>query len=274
MAKFEVATSAEWYVSGKPGIASVAEAMYPGMGGYMAQAWRSVAQAIPGMAGNNMASRGFGLPGQARAPCPGNCGFMQTWHPSHCCAACANGLGHHGPGHAGAGARRRQGDPVDLRRRMNSGVLDVVAETRRHALAEQTVDDRVARAIGIAVEQDVPHRIEHVGVERRHAGSGLIVPLDAPGLGRALLGRQGHGQFALESRDPVAELEDAGLLPLEQVAPPDGRPNRISALVVQGKALDSNGIRSTIADCLLTDSVLELHQAPLREHQSQPTPAN
>ena len=63
-------------------------------------------------------------------------------------------------------------------------------------------------------------------------------------------------------------------LPLEQVAPPDGRPNRISALVVQGKALDSNGIRSTIADCLLTDAVLELHQAPQRERQSQPTPAN
>lgn len=63
-------------------------------------------------------------------------------------------------------------------------------------------------------------------------------------------------------------------LPLEQVAPPDGRPNRISALVVQGKALDSNGIRSTIADCLLTDAVLEMHQAPLRERQSQPTPAN
>lgn len=94
LAKFEVATSATWYLSERPGIASVAEAMIPGMGGYMAQAWRSVAQAIyPGMGGNNMASRGAT---QARAPCPGNCGFMQTWHPSHCCAACANGLGHHG----------------------------------------------------------------------------------------------------------------------------------------------------------------------------------
>ncbi|CAK28035.1 Predicted ATPase specific for cyanobacteria [Synechococcus sp. RCC307] len=54
-------------------------------------------------------------------------------------------------------------------------------------------------------------------------------------------------------------------LPLESVAPPDGRPKRCSMLSVQGKALDGGGIQATIADCLLSDEVLELHQEPQRQ---------
>ena len=54
-------------------------------------------------------------------------------------------------------------------------------------------------------------------------------------------------------------------LPLESVAAPDGRPKRCSRLSVQGKALDGSGIQTTIADCLLSDEVLELHQEPQRQ---------
>ena len=54
-------------------------------------------------------------------------------------------------------------------------------------------------------------------------------------------------------------------LPLESVAAPDGRPKRCSRLSLQGKALDGSGIQTTIADCLLSDEVLELHQEPQRQ---------
>ena len=62
-------------------------------------------------------------------------------------------------------------------------------------------------------------------------------------------------------------------LPLQAVAPPTGRPNRLSHLVIQGKGLIPTGIESTIQDCLLSDDVLELQQAPLRDQQPnlQPT---
>lgn len=53
-------------------------------------------------------------------------------------------------------------------------------------------------------------------------------------------------------------------LPLQHVAPPHGRPLRLSRLVVQGKDLDTAGLQTTIADCLLSDAVLELQQAPRR----------
>jgi hypothetical protein len=67
-------------------------------------------------------------------------------------------------------------------------------------------------------------------------------------------------------------------LPLQSVAPPTGRPNRPSHLVIQGKGLIPASIQSTINDCLLSDEVLELQQAPLREQQPNlqptlPTPA-
>jgi hypothetical protein len=62
-------------------------------------------------------------------------------------------------------------------------------------------------------------------------------------------------------------------LPLQSVAPPHGRPRRLSRLVVQGKDLDTAGLQSTIADCLLSDAVLELQQAP-RRPQGEPLPAS
>lgn len=61
-------------------------------------------------------------------------------------------------------------------------------------------------------------------------------------------------------------------LPLLSVAPPQGRPGRLSRLVVQGKDLDTAGLQTTIADCLLSDAVLELQQAP-RRPQGEPFPA-
>jgi hypothetical protein len=43
--------------------------------------------------------------------------------------------------------------------------------------------------------------------------------------------------------------------------------------VVQGKDLDTAGLKSTIADCLLSDAVLELQQAH-RRPQGEPLPAS
>ena len=60
-------------------------------------------------------------------------------------------------------------------------------------------------------------------------------------------------------------------LPLERVEPPHGRPKRSSELVVQGKALNGIGIQTTIDDCLITDDVLEMHQAPMRDQQPEST---
>ena len=65
----------------------------------------------------------------------------------------------------------------------------------------------------------------------------------------------------------IVSQQNSQFLPLEAVEPPIGRPNRTSHLVVQGRALNPAGIQSTIIDCLLTDDVLELHQAPLRNRQ-------
>ena len=59
-------------------------------------------------------------------------------------------------------------------------------------------------------------------------------------------------------------------LPLETIAVPQGRPNRCSELVVQGRALNPAGIQSTLNDCLLSDDVLEMQQQQLRNQQ--PTP--
>jgi hypothetical protein len=56
-------------------------------------------------------------------------------------------------------------------------------------------------------------------------------------------------------------------LPLQSVAPPTGRPNRPSHLVIQGKGLIPAGMKNTINDCLLNDDVLERQQAPLRDQQ-------
>lgn len=71
----------------------------------------------------------------------------------------------------------------------------------------------------------------------------------------------------------MVSQEGSQFLPLEAVQPPTGRPNRLSHLVVQGKALDPDGMQSTIDDCLLADEVLAMQQAQLRQQQPdlQPT---
>ena len=70
----------------------------------------------------------------------------------------------------------------------------------------------------------------------------------------------------------IVSQEGTQFQPLERVAPPEGRPQRLSRLVVQGKHLDAAGIEATIADCLLSDAVLELQQAPQRP-SGAPLPA-
>ena len=56
---------------------------------------------------------------------------------------------------------------------------------------------------------------------------------------------------------------------LNQVAPLNGRPERHSEIVIQGKNLNFQLIKSTINNCLLSDAVLEHHQATLRNSQLQ-----
>jgi G3E family GTPase len=70
----------------------------------------------------------------------------------------------------------------------------------------------------------------------------------------------------------IVSQEGTQFLPLARVAPPEGRPQRLSRLVVQGKHLDTAGIEATIADALLSDAVLELEQAPQRTARA-PLPA-
>jgi hypothetical protein len=73
----------------------------------------------------------------------------------------------------------------------------------------------------------------------------------------------------------MVSREGSQFLPLQSIAPPDCRPERLSRLVVQGKDLDPTALEDTLADCLLSDAVLELQQAPLRQRQtpSHPSPA-
>ena len=70
----------------------------------------------------------------------------------------------------------------------------------------------------------------------------------------------------------IVSQEGTQFLPLARVAPPEGRPQRLSRLVVQGKHLDTAGIEATIADALLSDAVLELEQVPQRTARA-PLPA-
>ena len=73
----------------------------------------------------------------------------------------------------------------------------------------------------------------------------------------------------------MVSQEGSQFLPLQSIAPPDCRPERLSRLVVQGMDLDPTALEDTLADCLLSDAVLELQQAPLRQRQtpSHPSPA-
>ncbi len=67
----------------------------------------------------------------------------------------------------------------------------------------------------------------------------------------------------------MVSQESSQFLPLNTTASPQGRPNRTSQLVVQGKALNPKGIQATINDCLLADDVLAMQQQQLQ--QQQPT---
>ena len=67
----------------------------------------------------------------------------------------------------------------------------------------------------------------------------------------------------------MVSQESSQFLPLNTTASPQGRPNRTSELVVQGKALNPEGIQATIKDCLLADDVLAIQQQQLQ--QQQPT---
>ena len=71
----------------------------------------------------------------------------------------------------------------------------------------------------------------------------------------------------------MVSQEGSQFLPLQTLTPPEGRPERLSRLVVQGKDLDPAAMEVTLADCLLSDAVLEMQQAPLRQRQSQTSPA-
>ena len=66
----------------------------------------------------------------------------------------------------------------------------------------------------------------------------------------------------------MVSQQGSQFLPLEEVEPPHGRPKRRSELMVQGKALNGIGIQTTIDDCLISDEVLEMHQAPMRERHA------
>ena len=67
----------------------------------------------------------------------------------------------------------------------------------------------------------------------------------------------------------IVSQQGSQFLPLDSVERPNGRPKRQSELVVQGKALNGIGIQTTIDDCLVSDHVLEMHQAPIRDQQPQ-----
>ena len=69
----------------------------------------------------------------------------------------------------------------------------------------------------------------------------------------------------------MVSQSESQFLPLQQVEPPTGRPQRQSQLVVQGKALNGEGIQTTIHDCLLSDEVLEMHQSQFREQPTEST---
>ena len=71
----------------------------------------------------------------------------------------------------------------------------------------------------------------------------------------------------------IVSQSGSQFLPLQSVVPPTGRPRRPSHLVLQGKGLIPTGIESTIHDCLLSDNVLELQQAPLRDQQANLQPS-
>ena len=81
---------------------------------------------------------------------------------------------------------------------------------------------------------------------------------------KALMNRPDGGAFFFNW---MVSRSGSQFLPLQTMAPPDGRPERLSHLVLQGRGLNPAGIETTISDCLLSDAVLELQQSPLRPSQ-------
>mgnify|MGYP002654354921 CR=1 FL=1 len=71
----------------------------------------------------------------------------------------------------------------------------------------------------------------------------------------------------------IVSQEGSQFLPLRTIAQPNGRPIRLSRLIVQGKDLNPAAIEATIDDCLLSDAVLEMQQAPQRARQTQTSPS-
>ena len=67
----------------------------------------------------------------------------------------------------------------------------------------------------------------------------------------------------------ILSQEGSQYLTLNNIAPLNGRSERHSEIVIQGNKIDFDLIKSTIQNCLLNDSVLELHQASLRDSQLQ-----
>ena len=56
---------------------------------------------------------------------------------------------------------------------------------------------------------------------------------------------------------------------LSQVTHLNGRAERCSEIVIQGKNLNFESIKATIHNCLLNDAVLDHHQTSLRNSQLQ-----
>ena len=67
----------------------------------------------------------------------------------------------------------------------------------------------------------------------------------------------------------ILSQQGSQYLTLNNIAPLNGRSERHSEIVIQGNKIDFDLIKSTIQNCLLNDSVLELHQASLRDSQLQ-----
>ena len=65
----------------------------------------------------------------------------------------------------------------------------------------------------------------------------------------------------------IVSRNGSQFLQLNNFAPPKGRPQRISQLIIQGRNLDFVGIKSTVNLCLLNDAVLQFHQASLGNQQ-------
>ena len=65
----------------------------------------------------------------------------------------------------------------------------------------------------------------------------------------------------------IVSRNGSQFLQLNNFAPPKGRPQRISQLIIQGRNLNFVSIKSTVNLCLVNDDVLQFHQASLGNQQ-------